>query len=126
MTKRKFDLIDNRNAAHSSLTHNRTVIGNPRALYNQRRIQHFVLRMSPLFERYTRMRQLLTIPIPYRTAVGNEYIISTCFRQERRTRSAFTCTQYGNSFAHLSFSVAKVKIASSIPTIQKRVTIFAS
>ena len=58
--------------------------------------------------------------------VRNKNIKVLLLREQCCPGSTFTCAQYDDSFAHLSFNVARQMIANKIPMIQKRVTIFAS
>jgi len=82
--------------------------------------------MRSFFKVHVGSLQFSLILVGYGTPIGNKYLVTLRLRKKGGSCSAFTCAQYGYALLHLSFSVANVTIASSIPTIQNRVTILDS
>src|SRR5690606_28615027 len=126
VSERELDLINNRNTPRGGCPHKRSVIRNAGTLAHKGRAEHLLLRMAALLECDPFLRQFLPIAILNRAPVGHEHVESPRLRQKCSPCAAFASAQYDYLFTHRNFSVANVKIARSIPTIQKRVTIFAS
>ena len=122
----EFYLGDHGSALGYELFHERSAVGNARALHDLVGRKHLALGVATLFEGdvpAAEHSRILFFDLP---VVGQENIESFYFCEDRSANSAFGSSEYCQTCHYLIFNNASVLTASIIPIIQKRVTMRGS
>ncbi|MCY1529000.1 hypothetical protein D9M68_641240 [compost metagenome] len=124
----KFYFRDYRNVMLNQFLNNCCFSGYPRTFYHLIGIQNLGSCMLFFFKGNSQFLQHFFITIGNRPKVGHKNIKALFFCQHCCTNTTFARTKNNQSslFHYLNFKVTNVIMASMMPIIQKRVTIFAS